>query len=169
MNTKVSVEDAKKLLTWQGGFLARCEGNTLSFTNCKWEDSASLDDERDTDNHRIGGLAAEVMGGCTVTVNNCTLSGSITSKSTANANVGGLIAVSRGEDSNNNSKPNTINISNLQVNGEKVTTSAATTSGGLLGYQWKNTNVVFATAGSTGNADAGTIAVQSGVTISDST
>lgn len=172
VNTKVSVEeesDAKKLLTWQGGFLARCEGNTLSFTNCKWEDSASLDDERDTDNHRIGGLAAEVMGGCTVTVKDCTLSGSIKSKSTANANVGGLIAVSRGEDSNNNSKPSTINISNLQVNGENVTTSAATTSGGLLGYQWKNTNVEFATAGNTGNADVGTSAARSGVTISGST
>lgn len=172
VNTKVSVEeesDAKKLLTWQGGFLARCEGNTLSFTNCKWEDSASLDDERDTDNHRIGGLAAEVMGGCTVTVKDCTLSGSIKSKSTANANVGGLIAVSRGEDSNNNSKPSTINISNLQVNGGNVTTSAATTSGGLLGYQWKNTNVEFATAGNTGNADVGTSAAQSGVTISGST
>ena len=172
VNTKVSVEeesDAKKLLTWQGGFLARCEGNTLSFTNCKWEDSASLDDERDTDNHRIGGLAAEVMGGCTVTVKDCILSGSIKSKSTANANVGGLIAVSRGEDSNNNSKPSTINISNLQVNGENVTTSAATTSGGLLGYQWKNTNVEFATAGNTGNADVGTSAAQSGVTISGST
>lgn len=172
VNTKVSVEeesDAKKLLTWQGGFLARCEGNTLSFTSCKWGDSASLDDERSTDNQRIGGLAAEVMGGCTVTVKDCTLSGSITSKSTANANVGGLIAVSRGEDSNNNSKPSTINISNLQVNGENVTTSATTTSGGLLGYQWKNTNVEFATAGSTGNANAGTSAVQSGVTISDST
>ena len=173
VNTTVSVTEeataAKKLLAWQGGFLARCEGNTLSFTNCKWGDSASLDDERDTDNHRIGGLAAEVMGGCTVTVNNCTLSGSITSKSTANANVGGLIAVSRGEDSNNNSTISTINISNLQVNGEKVTTSAATTSGGLLGYLWKNTNVVFATAGSTGNADAGTSAAQSGVTISAST
>lgn len=172
VNTKVSVEeesDAKKLLTWQGGFLARCEGNTLSLTNCTWKDSASLDDERKTDNHRIGGLAAEVMGGSTVTVKDCTLSGSITSKSTANANVGGLIAVSRGEDSNNNSKPSTINISNLQVNGEKVTTSAATTSGGLLGYQWKNTNVVFATAGSTGNADVGTSAAQSGVTISGST
>ena len=172
VNTTVSVteeSDAKKLLAWQGGFLARCEGNTLSFTNCKWGDSASLDDERDTDNHRIGGLAAEVMGGCTVTVNNCTLSGSITSKSTANANVGGLIAVSRGEDSNNNSTISTINISNLQVNGEKVTTSAAITSGGLLGYQWKNTNVEFATAGSTGNAEAGTSVAQSGVTISGST
>lgn len=172
VNTKVSVEeesDAKKLLAWQGGFLARCEGSTLSFTSCKWGDSASLDDERNTDNHRIGGLAAEVMGGCTVTVKDCILSGSITSKSTANANVGGLIAVSRGEDSDNNSNLSTINISNLQVNGEKVTTSAATTSGGLLGYQWKNTNVKFATAGSTGNADAGTSATQSGVTISGST
>lgn len=172
VNTKVSVEeesDAKKLLAWQGGFLARCEGSTLSFTSCKWGDSASLDDERNTDNHRIGGLAAEVMGGCTVTVKDCILSGSITSKSTANANVGGLIAVSRGEDSDNNSNLSTINISNLQVNGEKVTTSAATTSGGLLGYQWKNTNVKFATAGSTGNADAGTSAAQSGVTISGST
>lgn len=176
VNTTVSVTEeatettvTKKLLAWQGGFLARCEGNILSFTNCTWKDSASLDDERNTDNHRIGGLAAEVMGGCTVTVKDCTLSGSITSKSTANANVGGLIAVSRGEDSNNNSTISTINISNLQVNGENVTTSAATTSGGLLGYQWKNTNVVFATPGSTGNADAGTSAVQSGVTISGST
>ena len=172
VNTKVSVEeesDAKKLLAWQGGFLARCEGSTLSFASCKWGDSASLDDERNTDNHRIGGLAAEVMGGCTVTVKDCTLSGSITSKSAVNANVGGLIAVSRGEDSDNKSKLSTINISNLQVNGEKVTTSAATTSGGLLGYQWKNTNVKFATADSTENADAGTSAVQSGVTISGST
>ena len=57
----------------------------------------------------------------------------------------------------------------MQVNGENVTTSAATTSGGLLGYQWKNTNVEFATAGNTGNADVGTSAAQSGVTISGST
>ena len=176
VNTIVSVTEeatettaAKKLLTWQGGFLARCEGSTLSFTNCNWGDSASLDDERSTDNHRIGGFAAEVMGGCTVTVEGCTLSGSITSKAGANARVGGLIAVSRGEDSNNNSKPSTINISNLQVKGEKVTTLATKTSGGLLGYQWKNTNVEFATAGSTGNADAGASAAQSGVTISGST
>lgn len=176
VNTIVSVTEeatettvTKKLLAWQGGFLARCEGSTLSFTSCKWGYSASLDDERNTDSHRIGGLAAEVMGGCTVTVKDCILSGSITSKSIANANVGGLIAVSRGEDSNNNSKLSTINISNLQVNGEKVTTLAATTSGGLLGYQWKNTNVEFATADSTENADAGTSAAQSGVTIYGST
>ena len=163
VNTKSSVTeeatDAKKLLAWQGGFLARCEGSTLTFTDCTWGNTASLADERNTDNHRIGGLAAEVMGDCTVTVSNTTLSGSITSASQSNAYVGGLIAVSRGEDSNNKAKPSTIKISELSVNGEKVTTSSAeTTSGGLLGYQWKNTNVEFAAK-----------AANAGVTISGST
>ena len=158
--TSVTEEaDAKKLLAWQGGFLARCEGSELTFTNCTWGNTASLADGRNTDNHRIGGLAAEVMGGCTVTVSNTTLSGSIVSKSKSNANVGGLIAVSRGEDSNNKAKPSTIKISELSVKGEKVeTSSATTTSGGLLGYQWKNTNVEFAAN-----------AANAGVTISGST
>lgn len=160
VNTKSSVTeeatDAKKLLAWQGGFLARCEGSTLTFTDCTWGNTASLEDKRNTDNHRIGGLAAEVMGGCAVTVSNTTLSGSITSASQSNANVGGLIAVSRGEDSNNKANSSTIKISELSVKGEMVTTSSATTtSGGLLGYQWKNTNVEFA--------------ANAGVTISGST
>ena len=160
VNTSSSVTeeatDAKKLLAWQGGFLARCEGSTLTFKDCTWGNTASLVDERNTDNHRIGGLAAEVMGGCTVTVSNTTLSGSITSASQSNANVGGLIAVSRGEDSNNKANSSTIKISELSVKGETVTTSSATTtSGGLLGYQWKNTNVEFA--------------ANAGVTISGST
>lgn len=162
VNTKSSVTeeatDAKKLLAWQGGFLARCEGSTLTFTDCTWGNTASLADERNTDNHRIGGLAAEVMGGCTVTVSNTTLSGSITSASQSNANVGGLIAVSRGEDSSNTAKPSTIAVSELSVNGETVTTSSTITSGGLLGYQWKNTNVEFAAN-----------AANAGVTISGST
>lgn len=166
VNTKSSVTeeatDAKKLLAWQGGFLARCEGSKLTFTDCTWENTASLADERGTDNHRIGGLAAEVMGGCTVTVSNTTLSGSITSASQSKANVGGLIAVSRGEDSNNKAKTSTIAVSELSVKGETVkTSSATTTSGGLLGYQWKNTNVEF--AAKTANA------ANTGVTVSGST
>lgn len=166
VNTSSSVTeeatDAKKLLAWQGGFLARCEGSTLTFTDCTWGNTTSLADERNTDNHRIGGLAAEVMGGCIVTVSNTTLSGSITSASQSNAYVGGLIAVSRGEDSNKKAKSSTIKISELSVNGETVTTSSATTtSGGLLGYQWKNTNVEFAAKAAN--------AANTGVTVSGST
>ena len=144
---------------WQGGFVGRCQGTKLDVTNCTWGSSSSLSDERDKDEHRIGGLAAEVMGGCTVTVKDSILSGTITSKSTQNALVGGMIAVSRGETEGNiNNKPSTIKISNVKVDGEKIIAEATSTCGGLLGYKWQNTNVVFETTESTG-----------GVTVSGST
>ena len=172
VNTKVSVAEeavaekavAQKLHVWQAGFLGRCESKALSFQNCTWGSDSTLTDKRTTENQRIGGLAAEVMGGCEVSVDVCTLSGSITSKSTSNAKVGGLIAVSRGETQNGTtSADTTIKISNLQVNEEKIDTNGANnTSGGLLGYQWKNTNVVF--AASANNTDGA-----SGVTISGAT
>ena len=172
VNTKVSVAEeavaekavAQKLHVWQAGFLGRCESKALSFQNCTWGSDSTLTDKRTTENQRIGGLAAEVMGGCEVSVDVCTLSGSITSKSTSNAKVGGLIAVSRGETQNGTtSADTTIKISNLQVNEEKIDTNGANnTSGGLLGYQWKNTNVVFA-------ASADNTSSKSGVTISGAT
>lgn len=151
--------DAPKFNIWQGGFVGRCQGTTLDVTNCKWDSNSSLLDNRDKDNHRIGGLAAEVMGGCTVTVKDSILSGTITSKSTQNAFVGGMIAVSRGETEGKiNDKSSTIKISNVKVDGEKINAEATSNSGGLLGYKWQNTDVVFETAENTG-----------GVTISGST
>ena len=158
--------DAKELQVWQGGFIGKCDGSTLSFKNCTWGSEASLTDERSTDHQRIGGFAAEVMGGCTVTVEDCALSGSITSKARANARVGGLIAVSRGEDQNSKALQTTISISNLNVNGANITASVANkTSGGLLGYLWQNTDVVFAAANNTENSNTG----NTGVNISGST
>lgn len=174
VNTKVSVAEeavaekavAQKLHVWQAGFLGRCESKALSFQNCTWGSDSTLTDKRTTENQRIGGLAAEVMGGCEVSVGVCTLSGSITSKAEANARVGGLIAVSRGEDQNSKPLQTTINISKLNVNGANITASVANeTSGGLLGYLWQNTNVVFAPANNTENNNTG----NTGVNISGST
>lgn len=174
VNTNVSVAEetvaekavAQKLHVWQAGFLGRCEGKALTFQNCTWGSNSTLTDERTTENQRIGGLAAEVMGGCVVSVDACKLSGSITSKAEANARVGGLIAVSRGEDQNSKPLQTTINISKLNVNGANITASVANeTSGGLLGYLWQNTNVVFAPANNTENNNTG----NTGVNISGST
>lgn len=152
VNAAVSVTEeteANKLHAWQSGFLGRFEGTQLTYQNCTWETNASLTDKRSTDNARMGGLAAEVMGGA-VTVKDCILSGTITSNALSNARVGGMIAVSRGE-TQNGGKLSTISIANLKVNGEKVRAeNANVTSGGLLGYQWQNTNVVFTSADSTG-------------------
>lgn len=162
VSTTISVTEdtkAQKVNIWQSGFVGRCQGTTLDVTNCTWGSSSSLSDKRDKDEHRIGGLAAEVMGGCTVTVKDSVLSGTINSKSTQNALVGGMIAVSRGETEGNiNNKPSTINISKVKVDGEKINTEATSTSGGLLGYKWQNTNVEFGTTERAG-----------GVTVSGST
>lgn len=183
VNTVVSVKEetstdeklaAKKLHTWQSGFLGRFEGTQLTYQDCVWGSSASLTEERSTDNARMGGLAAEVMGDAKVTVKNCTLSGMITSNAPSNARVGGLIAVSRGETQTNanntaTSSLSTINIANLQVNGENISAKTATaTSGGLLGYQWQNTNVVFAPADSNENSTGNSSKSSTGVTISGS-
>ena len=166
VNAAVSVTEeteANKLHTWQSGFLGRFEGTHLTYQNCTWGTDASLLEERSTDNARMGGLAAEVMGGAEVTVKDCILSGTITSNAPSNARVGGLIAVSRGETPNggNNvfsSSVSKISISNLRVNGEKVSAKKANvTSGGLLGYQWQNTKVVFASVDSTGSSTGVTI------------
>ena len=166
VNAAVSVTeetDAKKLHAWQSGFLGRFEGKQLTYQKCIWGTDARLTEERSTDNARMGGLAAEVMGGAEVTVKDCTLSGTITSNALSNARVGGLIAVSRGETQTNannavTSSSSTIKIANLQVKGEKVSAkNAIVTSGGLLGYQWQNTNVVFASADSTGSSTGVTI------------
>ncbi|MBC8572822.1 hypothetical protein [Jingyaoa shaoxingensis] len=160
VNAAVSVTEeteAKKLHAWQSGFLGRFEGTQLTYQNCTWGTDASLTDERSTDNARMGGLAAEVMSGAEVTVKDCILSGTITSNALYNARVGGLIAVSRGE-TQNGGNLSTISIANLKVNGEKVSAeNANVTSGGLLGYQWQNTNVVFASADSTGSSTGVTI------------
>ena len=86
-------EGAKALQVWQGGFVGQCEGNTLNFSRCTWGNDASLTDVRGTDHQRIGGLAADVMGGCTVSVNDCTLSGLAASNAGANARVGGNLFV----------------------------------------------------------------------------
>ena len=177
VNEETSTDEksaAKKLHTWQSGFLGRFEGKQLTYQDCVWGSSASLTEERSTDNARMGGLAAEVMGGAKVTVKNCTLSGTITSNAPSNARVGGLIAVSRGETQTNanntaTSSLSTINIANLQVNGENVSAKTATaTSGGLLGYQWQNTNVVFAPADSNENSTENNSESSTGVTISES-
>ncbi|MEI3175504.1 MAG: hypothetical protein V8S96_02880 [Lachnospiraceae bacterium] len=148
--TVTEEEGAKKLFVWQGGFLGRCEGSTLDFTDCTWGSTSGLIDSRDTDSHRMGGLAAEVMGGCAVTAADSVLSGSLTTGSSRNALVGGLIAVCRGEDQNGVSNKTTLSVTGLQVKGEAIRAEQATVSGGgLLGYQWKNTDVVFQT-GKTG-------------------
>ena len=172
VNANVSVTDnsGKKIYVMQAGFLGQYAGSdNLLFTDCNWNSDSVVGTNRTQDNHRMGGFVGTMLGGTTLTVKDCTISGQIRSTGNkGNAIVGGLVADSPGAYSNNSNSYNTdkkssIAISNLTINGAKIDTSAATsTSGGLLGYRWRNTDVIFGSEGSEGTA-------AKGVTIENST
>lgn len=74
---------------------------------------------------------------------NVTVSGSISTKTTGNARVGGLAAdICASSDANRNKNGAKMSLKNVVVS-SAITTSAKTTSGGLLGYYWDNVDVTF--------------------------
>ena len=74
---------------------------------------------------------------------NVTVSGSISTKTTGNAHVGGLVAdICASSDTTRNKNGAKMSLKNVVVS-STITTSAATTSGGLLGYYWDNVDVTF--------------------------
>lgn len=74
---------------------------------------------------------------------NVTVSGSISTKTTGNARVGGLAAdICASSNTSRNGNGATMSLKNVVVS-SAITTSAKTTSGGLLGYYWDNVDVTF--------------------------
>ena len=148
-----------------GGLLGLKQGtgSYVSISNCIG--NAQILDSTTAGTHTIGGLIGTHAGGGTITVSGTTLEGEITSTvgSIADAKYGGLISVIQ----DNAAKMNLIN---LTVAGQKIENSATTSSGGLLGYEWNNSEVYFGDGNSsnviiqgesevnvTGNADVGAL------------
>ena len=72
-----------------------------------------------------------------------TVSGSISTSTTNNARIGGLAAdICASSDANRNKNGAKMSLKNVVVS-STITTSAKTTSGGLLGYYWDNVDVTF--------------------------
>lgn len=164
--------DYSNFYVLQGGILGQYEGSgNIEFNNCQW--LSTLENTRAIDNNRIGGFAGRVLGSSRVFVKECTLEGNINvSSGVDNVWVGGLIAESRMEtqkadgnfqDGNNN----IISISEL-IDSAQITTFAKKTSGGLLGYSWRNTDVTFGTDSSM-DSEGNPVLAKGGVTISGST
>ena len=72
-----------------------------------------------------------------------TVGGTISTKTTGNARVGGLVAdICASNDTNRDKNGATMSLKNVVVS-STITASAKTTSGGLLGYYWDNVDVTF--------------------------
>lgn len=131
---------------YQGGFFGdMVNGNNKSvrFQGSTW--SGTLDNS--VSGSQIGGFAAYIQNGQkTITVADCTLSGTIKTSAGGDAHVGGLFA-----DFQDGGGNTTVAISNLKVTGTmKVEALSANSCGGFLGYSWPKTNVTFAGTGASG-------------------
>ena len=72
-----------------------------------------------------------------------TVGGTISTSTTNNAHVGGLVAdICASSDASRNKNGAKMSLKNVVVS-STITTSAKTTSGGLLGYYWDNVDVTF--------------------------
>lgn len=146
-----------------GGLLGLKQGtgSSVSIINCIG--NAQISDSTTAGTHAVGGLIGVHAGGGTIAVSGTTLKGNITGGSIADAKYGGLISVIKDNAA-------TMYLNNLTVDGQKIKNSATTSSGGLLGYEWNNSEVYFGDGNSsnviiqgesevnvTGNADVGAL------------
>lgn len=120
-----------------GGLLGLKQGtdSTVIITN-NCIGNATITDNTTTGKHAVGGFVGTHTGGGTITVNTSSLTGNITGENIADAKYGGLISVIK----NNRT---TLHLDNVAVNGQKIENEATESSGGLLGYEWNNSEVYF--------------------------
>lgn len=142
-----------------GGLLGLKQGtgSSVSVSNCTG--NAQISDTTTAGTHTIGGLIGVHAGGSTITVSGTTLTGNITGGSIADAKYGGLISVIK----DNAAK---MYLNNLTVDGQKIINSATTSSGGLLGYEWNNSEVYFGDGNSSNVTIQGEIQGESSVNVS---
>ena len=136
--TKVSIQcEGNGTESYIGGLLGLKQGtdNTVIITN-NCIGKATITDNTKTGTHMVGGLIGVHAGGGTITVSDTILEGKIAGGSIADAKYGGLVSVIK----DNAAK---MYLNKLTVNGQRIENSAATSSGGLLGYEWNNTEVYF--------------------------
>lgn len=141
-----------------GGLLGLKQGTGSSVSIIKCIGNAQISDSTTACTHAVGGLIGVHAGGGTITVSDTTLAGritrSLTGVSIADAKYGGLISVIKDNTA-------TMHLGNLTVNGQIIENNATTSSGGLLGYEWNNSEVYFGD----GNSSNVTIQGESGVSV----
>ena len=146
-----------------GGLLGLKQGtdSSVSISNCTG--NVQISDTTTAGTHAVGGLIGVHAGGGTITVSGTALTGKITGDSIADAKYGGLISVIKDNAA-------TMYLNNLTVDGQEIENGATTSSGGLLGYEWNNSEIYFGDGNSsnviiqgeskvnvTGNADVGAL------------
>lgn len=135
----------KDNFSYVGGFIGYVAGDDTGVTVIDSSMQGDISYTDTSDSIILGGIVGKdnYSNSIDFKFENVMVGGSIFTNTTGNAHVGGLVAeVCASNAGNRNKNGATMSLKNVKVSSE-ITTSAATTSGGFLGYYWDNVDVTF--------------------------
>lgn len=155
----ITIDSAESGSSYCGALAAQNMGSSLTITDCSTDVTITYaGNYTNNSKYYVGGLVGEITadkadsGILTMTGN--TIAGAIRLETPANTSVndacmGGMISsISRSTEKNNDKRiisPEKfeLHLSNTMVSGLKLTSNAAASMGGLLGYDWNNVAVTW--------------------------
>ena len=155
----VTVDSAESGSSYCGALVARNRGSSLEIKDCSTNVTITYAGNYvDNSKYYVGGLVGEITAGSadggTLTMTGNTISGAIKLETSADTSVndacmGGMISsISRSNDKNNDKRlisPESfkLDVSDTKVDGLELVSSATTSMGGLIGYDWSNVAVTW--------------------------
>lgn len=145
--SKINVDGTPPANTYShvGGFIGYVAGEDTGVTVKNSSMQGDISYTGTSDSVMLGGILGKDNYSASIDLQfeEVTVGGSISSSTTGNAHVGGLVADINASSATNRDKNGAkMSLKKVVVSSE-IKTSAATTSGGLLGYYWDNVDVTF--------------------------
>ena len=131
------------MTTRVGGFVGEASGSPeLTFTNCCWKGTVTDNATTDSDCYLGGYVGSMDSAGGSITLTNSSIGNGKNAKASINtkkqsctvSKTGGILAVAENDSKNKI----TITVNGFTINGFDISSTATESTGGFLGYDWRN-------------------------------
>ena len=140
---KTSGKTQSTMTTRVGGFVGEASGSpALTFTNCCWKGTITDHATTDSDCYLGGYVGSMDSAGGSITLTNSSIGKGETEKASIHtekqsckvSKTGGILAVAENDSKNKI----TITVDGFTINGFDISSTATESTGGFLGYDWRN-------------------------------
>lgn len=140
---KTSGTTQSNMTTRVGGFVGEASGSpALTFTNCSWKGKITDHATTDSDCYLGGYVGSMDSAGGSITLTNSSIGKGENAKASIHtkkqsctvSKTGGILAVAENDSKNKI----TITVDGFKINGFDISSTATESTGGFLGYDWRN-------------------------------
>ena len=140
---KTNEKTQSTMTTRVGGFVGEASGSpALTFTNCSWKGKITDHATTDSDCYLGGYVGSMDSAGGSITLTNSSIENGENAKASIHtkkqsctvSKTGGILAVAENDSKNKI----TITVDGFKINGFDISSTATESTGGFLGYDWRN-------------------------------